>query len=74
MSISSSCGELHGRFFPRSSSSIRVETARGSYPSPLVPWKDAKWHVPARVKVLLLASEIVSEGLSAGTASAALSA
>ena len=38
-------------FFPRSSSSIRGETARGSYqPLPLVPWKDAKWPVAARVK------------------------
>ena len=38
-------------FFPRSSSSIRGETARGgSYQPPLVPWKDAKWPVPARVK------------------------
>ena len=36
-------------FFPRSSSSIRGETARGSL-TPLVPWKDAKWPVPARVK------------------------
>ena len=35
-------------FSPRSSSSIRGETARGSY-QPL-PWKDAKWPVPARVK------------------------
>ena len=38
-------------FFPRSSSSIRGETARGGRtPPPLVPWKDAKWPVPARVK------------------------
>ena len=40
-------------FFPRSSSSIRGETANGkrSYqpPPPLVAWKDAKWPVPARV-------------------------
>ena len=41
-------------FFPRSSSSIRGETARGggrTNPYPLVPWKDAKWPVPARVKL-----------------------
>ena len=37
-------------FFPRSSSSIRGETARGVVPTPLVPWKDAKWAVPARGK------------------------
>ena len=36
-------------FFPGSSSSIRGETARGVVPTPLVPWKDAKWPVPARV-------------------------
>ena len=40
-------------FFPRNSSSIRGKTARGSYqpppPPPPVPWKDAKWPVPARV-------------------------
>ena len=40
-------------FFPWSSSSIRVETARGVVPTPppLVPWKDVKWPVPARVKM-----------------------
>ena len=38
-------------FFPRSSSSIRSETASGVVPiGPLVPWKDAKWPVPARIK------------------------
>ena len=40
-------------FFPRSSSSIRGETARGGRtnpPPPLVPWKDAKWPVPARAR------------------------
>ena len=52
ISISSSRGELHARFFPRSSSSIRGETARGVVPTPPphVPWKDTKWPVPARVK------------------------
>ena len=41
-------------FFPRSSSSIRGETARGVVPTPPplpVPWKDAKWPVPARVNL-----------------------
>ena len=41
-------------FFPRISSSIRGETARGDRTNPppsLVPWKDAKWPVPERVKI-----------------------
>ena len=62
-------------FFREALAQSGAKRQGGRTPSPpLVPWKYAKWHVPARVKVLLLASEIVSEGLSAGTASAALSA
>ena len=37
-------------FFSRSSSSITGETAQGVVQTPLVPWKDAQWPVPARVK------------------------
>ena len=41
-------------FFPRSSSSIRGQTARGSCRNnPLVLWKDTKFDVPARVNTTL---------------------
>ena len=75
ISIALSRGELHARFFREALAQSGAKRHGGRInPTPLVPWKDAKWPVPARVKGFLLASEIVSEGPSAGSASAALSA
>ena len=47
--LTSSRDDLHDIFFPRRSSSIRGQARVGRTPSPLVPSKDAKWPVPARV-------------------------
>ena len=51
ISISSSRGELHGSFF-REALAQSGRNGKGSYPP--VSWKDAKWPVPARVKIPFL--------------------
>ena len=42
-------GELHARFF-REALAQSGAKRQGVVPTPLVPWKDAKWPVPARDK------------------------
>ena len=49
MPIASSRGELHARFFREALAQSGAKRHGGH--TPLVPWKDAIWPVPAWVKI-----------------------